>query len=256
MAGVRKRPQPQHPPEIVNLVHAEHPPDRSDRQRQQQDGQGGLAGQVKQCFGRVRSEQVGASAGIHEPETDRDVDQRDRARYENRRLEITPVDDRRDEPVKQAATPSASVELPKIHSGVEAGHLIAVPVEHQGRPVLEKARQPFPPGPGSSADDRRWDSRWRRTRTRAASAYAHVVCGILSVNRMRTIDLPLLKPYFHGISPREAARRSDSAALCRRARRPSTSAGASLRPCADPRRTGTRCRPAEARHLARAHAAS
>ena len=96
------------------------------------------------------------------------------------------------------------VVLPQIHARVELGHLVGVAVEGQRFPFEELA-QAAVPMPGSSADDRPPDSRSNRIRIRCAFEIFHVVGGCFSTNRIFTMDLMLLKPYFHGTTRRSGA---------------------------------------------------
>ena len=90
----------------------------------------------------------------------------------------------------------------QVHAGVKARHLIAVAVERKRRPALcEQAVAIANPPFGLLAPARVIDFRvyvgieailaWR-------SSIFQDVTGCLSTRLIRTIDLMLLKPYFHG----------------------------------------------------------
>ena len=99
---------------------------------------------------------------------------------------------------------NASVILAEIHAGVQRRHLIAVAVEHHRRPRQQIRQAPLP----RLAPARMIDlagSRSSRTRTPCGFAVCHAVRGCLSTKRIRTIDLMLLKPYFHGTTRRSGA---------------------------------------------------
>ena len=93
-----------------------------------------------------------------------------------------------------------SVELPEIHSAIKRRHVIAVAVERQRLAAEEFAEAAF-----AALRPARVSLRVpSRSRTQSLLLF-QVLTGSLSVNDTRTIDLMLLKPYFHGTTRRIGA---------------------------------------------------
>ena len=95
------------------------------------------------------------------------------------------------------------VELLQIHPGVQRCHLIAVAVEHERLAPAQVADAPLVClTPSRMAD---LGVHVGIEAVLAGAALFQDVLGSSEVSRMRTMDLPLLKPYFQGTTTRSGA---------------------------------------------------
>ena len=98
---------------------------------------------------------------------------------------------------------TASEVAAQIHAAIERRDLVGVAVRTAW--AAASARRCAARAPGSSAGDRPRGSRSRRSRTRSALPGSRSSAAASPASRIFTIDLMLLKPYFHGTTRRSGA---------------------------------------------------
>src|SRR5205807_715516 len=93
--------------------------------------------------------------------------------------------------------------LLQVHPGIEMGHLVSIAIKQQGLALREFPKAAFT----RLAPAWVWHV-WIHVRIEAVLAGAaaiQVVTGCSSTKRILTMDLTLLKPYFHGTTSRSGA---------------------------------------------------